>query len=45
MTVKSDRELLTVGGREVSISNPRKVLFPDAGYTKLDVVNYFICCR
>jgi bifunctional non-homologous end joining protein LigD len=42
MTVKSDRELLTVAGREVSISNPRKVLFPDAGYTKLDVVNYFI---
>ena len=35
-------EKLTVEGREVVISNPDKVLFPDAGYTKLDVVRYFI---
>ena len=39
---KPEKELLQINGREVSISNPRKVLFPDAGYTKLDVVNYYL---
>src|SRR6476619_2332906 len=33
---------LRVGDRDVPISNPEKVLFPDAGYTKLDVVNYYL---
>jgi len=39
---KSEQELLEVAGREVSVSNPRKVLFPQAGYTKLDLVRYYI---
>jgi DNA ligase D-like protein (predicted polymerase) len=39
---KPERELLTIDGREVSISNPGKVLFPDAGYTKLDLVRYYL---
>src|ERR671918_540605 len=39
---KPEKELLLINGREVAISNPRKVLFPDAGYTKLDVVNYYL---
>ena len=42
MASKPDKELLTVNGREVAISNPRKVLFPEAGYTKLDLVNYYL---
>ena len=33
---------LRVGERDVTISNPEKVLFPAAGYTKLDVVNYYL---
>ena len=37
-----EHEVLTVAGREVPISNPRKVLFPQAGYTKLDVARYYI---
>ena len=37
-----ERELLVVNGREISISNPRKVLFPEAGYTKLDLVRYYL---
>jgi DNA ligase D-like protein (predicted polymerase) len=37
-----ERELLVVNGREVPISNPRKVLFPEAGYTKLDLVRYYL---
>ncbi len=30
------------GGREVAISNPDKVFFPQAGYTKLDLVRYYL---
>ena len=39
---KAPREIVTVGGRDVAISNPGKVLFPEAGYTKLDLVRYYI---
>ena len=35
-------ELLNIGGREVKISNPGKVLFPQSGYTKLDLVQYYL---
>src|SRR3954449_8165543 len=42
MGSKTESEVLTVAGREVAISNPRKVLFPSAGYTKLDLVHYFV---
>jgi bifunctional non-homologous end joining protein LigD len=37
-----EQELLVVNGREVSISSPSKVLFPDPEYTKLDVVRYYL---
>ncbi len=42
MASKSERVLLSVGGREVAISSPTKLYFPDAGITKLDVVKYFL---
>jgi bifunctional non-homologous end joining protein LigD len=42
MTPKADREVLDIAGQEVSISNPSKILFPQAGYTKLDVVRYYV---
>ena len=35
-------ELLVVGGREVSVSNPEKLLFPEAGHSKLDLVRYYL---
>ena len=38
----SKKEVLEIGGREVSVSNPDKVYFPKAGYTKLDLVRYFL---
>ena len=38
----SERELLVVSGHDISISNPRKVLFPQPGYTKLDLVHYYL---
>jgi bifunctional non-homologous end joining protein LigD len=31
-----------VEGREVSISNPRKVLFPKPKHTKLDLAHYYL---
>ena len=37
-----EQELIVADGREVSISNPGKVLFPEPGYTKLDVVRYYL---
>jgi bifunctional non-homologous end joining protein LigD len=39
---KTDTERIVVADREVAITNPRKVLFPEAGYTKLDVVKYYL---
>jgi len=29
-------------GREVVVTNPGKIFFPEPGYTKLDIVNYFV---
>ncbi|MEO5822517.1 MAG: non-homologous end-joining DNA ligase [Vicinamibacteraceae bacterium] len=37
-----EREVLNCGGREVAVTNPRKVLFPDAGITKLDLAHYYL---
>ena len=42
MPSKTPTELLTIDGREVAISNPDKVLFPEAKHTKLDLVRYYI---
>src|SRR5438067_2803970 len=42
MPSRTEQELLTVGGREVAISNPRKVLFPARGHTKLDLARYYV---
>ena len=35
-------ERFVVDGREIPISNPSKVLFPKPGYTKLDLVRYYL---
>ncbi len=35
-------ERLIVAGREIAVSNPRKVLFPQRGFTKLDLVRYYL---
>ena len=37
-----ERDVLTVAGRDVAVSNPHKVLFPQTGYTKLDVARYYL---
>jgi DNA ligase D-like protein (predicted polymerase) len=33
---------LELDGHEVTVSNPSKVYFPEAGITKLDLVNYYL---
>ena len=42
MASKPERERLLIDGRDVSLSNPRKILFPQAGYTKHDLVQYYL---
>ena len=37
-----DHELLVIDGREIAITNPHKVLFPEPGYTKLDLARYYL---
>src|ERR1044071_1044749 len=36
------KEVLTVAGQEIAISNPHKVLFSKAGHTKLDLARYYL---
>ena len=42
MAARKEQEILTAAGRDVAISNPRKVLFPEPGYTKLDLAKYYL---
>jgi DNA ligase D-like protein (predicted polymerase) len=42
MAAEAERELVTVDGREVAISNPDKVLFPGPGHTKRELVHYYL---
>src|SRR5215210_2543901 len=37
-----EAEVIAVAGRDVLISNPQKVLFPEAGVTKLDLAQYYL---
>jgi bifunctional non-homologous end joining protein LigD len=42
MAAKSEYTMLEVAGREVRLSNPGKVYFPKPGWTKLDLVEYYL---
>lgn len=37
-----ETEVVSVDGRDVAITNPDKVLFPQAGHTKRDLVHYYL---
>src|SRR5687767_7352213 len=39
---RPERVVLDVAGREVTVTNPAKVYFPEAGITKLEVVQYYL---
>jgi DNA ligase D-like protein (predicted polymerase) len=42
VAAKPERTVLEVAGREIAVTNPGKVYFPEAGITKLDVVKYYL---
>jgi bifunctional non-homologous end joining protein LigD len=42
MHMPAAKEVLTVAGREVTVSNPGKVFFRRSGHTKLDLVHYYL---
>jgi bifunctional non-homologous end joining protein LigD len=42
MPSKTPGEVIELDGHEVTVTNPTKVLFPEAGYTKFDVVQYYL---
>jgi bifunctional non-homologous end joining protein LigD len=39
---KKEKIAIEVGGREVLVSSPTKLYFPQAGHTKLDLVRYYL---
>jgi DNA ligase D len=42
MAAKKEEELLVIAGREMRISSPGKVFFPERGETKLDLVKHYL---
>ena len=38
----AERETLELAGREVAVTNPSKIFFPELGVTKLDLVRYYL---
>jgi bifunctional non-homologous end joining protein LigD len=42
MASRAEPEVVLAAGREVSLTNPGKVLFPQAGYTKRDLAHYYL---
>lgn len=39
---KDNAQVLEIGDREVRVSNPDKIVFPEPGLTKLDLVRYYL---
>jgi DNA ligase D-like protein (predicted polymerase) len=42
MAGQGERVVLDMGGREVTVTNPNKIYFPEAGISKLEVVQYYL---
>ncbi len=40
--MKAQPEVLEIGGRDVTITNPTKIFFAESGVTKLDLVRYYL---
>jgi bifunctional non-homologous end joining protein LigD len=38
----AEHVMIDAAGREVRISNPQKIFFPERGITKLDLINYYL---
>ena len=37
-----EKTTIEAAGREVNLSSPSKVFFPEAGHTKLDLAEYYL---
>ncbi|MEA2201505.1 MAG: hypothetical protein QOI89_2101 [Solirubrobacteraceae bacterium] len=42
---KGEHAVVEVSGQELRVSSPGKLFFPQAGLTKIDLVNYYIECE
>jgi DNA ligase D len=42
---KGEHVVVEAGGRELRVSNPGKLYFPQAGLTKMDLVTYYLECE
>jgi bifunctional non-homologous end joining protein LigD len=42
---KGEHVIVEACGRELRVSNPSKLFFPDAGLTKMDLVEYYLGCE
>jgi bifunctional non-homologous end joining protein LigD len=42
---RAEHTVVEVAGQEIRVSNPAKVFFPERGFTKLDLVNYYLACQ
>ena len=42
---RGEHVVIEVSGQEVRVSNPGKLFFPQAGLTKLDLLNYYLECH
>ena len=38
----TDEQVLDIAGRDVTVTSPEKVFFPEGGETKLDLVRYYL---
>ena len=45
MARQQEHAVVEAAGREVRVSNPGKLFFPERGLTKLDLVNYYLECE
>ncbi|HXB64418.1 MAG TPA: DNA polymerase domain-containing protein [Solirubrobacteraceae bacterium] len=43
-SAEKEHVTLEVAGRELRVSSPSKLYFPEPGFTKLDLVNYYLEC-
>ena len=42
MASRSSGETVSIGGHRLRLTNPDKVLYPESGTTKADVINYYV---
>jgi DNA ligase D-like protein (predicted polymerase) len=45
MAAEKEHTTVEVDGRELRVSSPGKLFFPEPGFTKLDLVDYYVRCQ